>query len=162
MFSVPLPDEGKESWGPEVWDSHVAPRARRYVDFVKSYYGGEGTERFQLAIMLSIASPFMAFVTGEYRGGATLPVNSSLTVSLYSRGSGRGKTTAAKVAVMAYGNPAGLSNDSGKAGATVNARIGPLSLHGTMPNIMDEMSDLSPSEVATTVSSVATALASRR
>lgn len=154
-FTIPLPDSGQEVYGPEVWDQHIMPRARKHAEFIRKYYGGEGMERFQLAIMMSMASPLMAFVTGEYAGGPQLPNNSSLTVSLYSRETARGKTTAAQTAIMAYGMPGVLSNDSGKAGASVNARIGMLSLHGTLPSIMDEMGDLLPSEVATTVSSVA-------
>lgn len=154
-FTIPLPDYNREVYGPEVWAEHIVPRANKHVEFLKRYYGDAGMERFQLAIMLSMSSPLMAFVTGEYAGGAVLPNNSSLTVSLYSRETARGKTTAAQSAIMAYGMPGVLSNDSGKAGATVNARIGKLSLHGTLPSIMDEMGDLLPSEVATTVSSVA-------
>jgi len=154
-FTIPLPNNTQEVFGPEVWDEHIMPRARKHADFIKEYYGAPGMEKFQLAIMMSMASPLMAFVTGDYAGGPALPNNSSLTVSLYSRETARGKTTAAKTAIMAYGMPDNLSNDSGKAGATVNARIGTLSLHGTLPSIMDEMGDLLPGEVATTVSSVA-------
>lgn len=154
-FSVPVPPGGHDNWGPEVWDAHIKPLADRHVSFLQRYYGAEGMERFQLAIMMSMASPFMTFVTGEYAGGANLPNNSSLTISLYSRETARGKTTAAQSAILAYGKPAVLSNDSGKAGATVNGRLGMLSLHGTLPSIMDEMGDLTPGEVATTVSSVA-------
>lgn len=154
-FLVPVPDASRDNWGPEVWDDHIIPLAKRHAAFLQRYYGAVGMEKFQLAIMMSMASPFMTFVTGEYSGGANLPNNSSLTVSLFSRETARGKTTAAQSAILAYGRPAVLSNDSGKAGATVNGRLGMLSLHGTLPSIMDEMGDLSPGEVATTVSSVA-------
>ena len=153
-FVMPVPQDGRDAWGPEIWD-HVRPKAEQHAAFLRKYYGGEGMERFQLAIMMSMASPFMAFVTGEYAGGPQLPNNSALTVSLYSRETARGKTTAVQSAILAYGRPGMLSNDSGKAGATVNGRLGALSMHGTMPSIMDEMGDLLPSEVATTVSSVA-------
>lgn len=154
-FPIPIPADGADAWSPAIWDSHIIPQANKHVEFLKKYYGSEGMERFQLAIMLGLASPLMAFVTGEYAGGPSLPINSSLTVSLYSRETARGKTTAAQSAILAYGRPNKLSNDAGKAGATVNGRLGRLSLHGTMPSIMDEMSDLAPHEVATTVSSVA-------
>lgn len=154
-FPVPLPNTGADTWGPSVWDSYIIPRANKHVEFLRKYYGAPGMERFQLAIMLSIASPFMAFVTGEYAGGPQLPNNSALTVSLYSRDTARGKTSAAASGVLAYGMPGALTNDSGKAGATVNARLGALSLHGTLPGIMDETTSLSASEVATIISSVA-------
>lgn len=153
-FDVPLPP-GADVWGPEVWDDHIRPRAERYVEFIKKFYGAPGMERFQLAIMLGLASPFMAFVTGEYAGGAELPNNSSLTVSLFSQETARGKTTAAQASIMAYGRPGKLTNDSGTSGATVNGRLGALSMHGTLPSVMDEMTDLNPTAVATTVSTVA-------
>lgn len=154
-FPIPVPSDGSDTWSPDVWDTHIAPRAKQHVEFLRKYYGAEGMERFQLAIMLCLASPLMAFVTGEYSGGAALPINSSLNVSLYSRETSRGKTTCAQSAVLAYGLSGALVKDTGKAGATVNGRLGRLSLHGTMPSVMDEMSDLAPTEVATTVSSVA-------
>lgn len=154
-FTLPIPAGTHDAWDVSVWDSHIKPRALRHVAFLKKHYGAEGMEKFQLAIMLSLASPLMAFVTGEYAGGAMLPNNSALSVALYSRETARGKTTAAQSAILAYGRPSVLSNDSGKAGATVNGRLGTLSMHGTLPSIMDETSDLTPAEVATTVSSVA-------
>ena len=153
-FRIPLPNDGREVYSSSVWANHIMPRAQRYVSFLQKFYGA-GQERMQLALMLGIASPLMAFVTGEYMGGADLPSNSSLTVSLFSRSSARGKTTVAKLALLAYGNPSKLTSDSGKAGASTNARIGTLSMHGTLPSVMDEVSDLTPTEVATVISSVA-------
>lgn len=161
QFPLPVPESLTGSWGPEVWDV-ITPKAQQHIDFMKKYYGGEGMERFQLAIMLGLSSPLMPFVTGEFHVGSTLPRNSSLSVSLYSRESARGKTTAVMSAILAFGLPAALTNDSGKAGTTDNARISRLSIHGTMPNIMDEMGGASPASVASVISAVANGAAKER
>lgn len=155
MFPIPLPPSNDGTWGPDVWDSHIVPRAQEHVQFMRKYYAHPGLERLQLAIMLVIASPLMAFATGGYTGGSKLPTNSSLNVSLYSRESARGKTTAAQAGVLAYGSPGALVKDTGKSGATVNGRLGRLSLHGTMPNVMDEVTDLESYQVADLISAVA-------
>lgn len=161
QFPLPLTDNVTGAWGPEVWDE-ITPKAQQHIDFLKKYYGGEGMERFQLAIMLGLASPLMPFVTGEFHVGSALPRNSSLSVSLFSRESARGKTTAVMSAVLAYGLPSALANDSGRAGTTDNARISRLSIHGTMPNIMDEMGGATAVSVASVISAVANGAAKER
>jgi hypothetical protein len=160
-FPMPLPESFTGTWGPEVWEAHILPRAHQHVEFLRKYYGRPGMERFQLAIMMGLASPLMAFVTGSFHTGSTLP-GLGLSVSLFSRESARGKTTAVTSAILAYGNPAALTNDAGKRGATDNARVSRLSLHGTMPNIMDEMGSASATSVADIISAVGNGAAKSR
>ena len=162
QFPVPLPSSDEGTWEPSVFDDYIVPRARKHVEFLRKHYGGEGMEKFQLAIMLGLASPFMPFVKGEFVSGTTLPRQSSLSVSLYSRQSARGKTTAVASALLAYGRPADLVNDSGRFGSTDNARYSRLSIHGTMPNIMDEMGGATTASVAQVVSQVANGGAKER
>lgn len=162
QFPLPLPESNVGEWGPSVFDEHILPRAKKHVEFLKKYYGAKGMERFQLAIMLGLASPFMPFIKGEYISASNLPRSSALSVALYSRQSARGKTTAVSSAILAYGNPSELANDSGRHGSTDNARYSRLSIHGTMPNIMDEMGGATPNSVAAIVSSVANGAARAR
>lgn len=162
QFPLPVPDSFSGAWEPEVWDEHVLPLARQHVGFLQKYYARPGMEKFQLAIMMGLASPLMAFVTGEFHRGSLLPRMSALSVSLFSRESARGKTTAAMSALLAYGKPSGLTNDSGKAGTTDNARVSGLSIFGTMPNVMDEMGGASPLSVAGIISAVANGSGKRR
>lgn len=152
-FPLPLPHSDTGEWPLSVWDETILPRARQHVDFLRTYYGDPSMARFQLAILMGLASPLMAFAMGDFHSGSTLP-RMGLSVSLYSSGSARGKTTAVSSAILAYGKPANLSNDSGKRGATDNGRMARLSLHGTMPNIMDEMGGASAGSVADMVSAV--------
>lgn len=155
QFHVPVPDDEAAAWGPEIWDSYILPRAQKHLAFLQKYYLRPGMERFQLAIMLGMASPLMPFVNGSFYSGSLLPRNSALSVSLFSRESARGKTTAVAASTMAYGKGSELIQDAGKMGATDNGRVARLSLLGTLPNIMDEMGGASASSVATMVSAVA-------
>lgn len=161
QFQIPLPHEGVYGeWQPDVWP-YIEERARRHVQFLQQYYGAPGLERFQLAIMMGLASPFMPFVTGEYQSGSVLP-RGGLSVSLFSRESARGKTTAVQAAILAYGRPASLTNDGGASGSTELARVSRLSMHGSLPNIMDEMGSATAEAVASAVHMVANGAARER
>jgi hypothetical protein len=154
QFQIPLPGDGVYGeWKPDVWP-YIEERAKKHVAFLQKYYGGEGMERFQLAIMMGLASPFMPFATGEFQSGSVLP-RGGLSVSLFSRESARGKTTAVQSAILAFGKPSSLTNDGGSRGATGMARVERLTIHGTLPNIMDEMGSATPEEVAGAVHMVA-------
>jgi hypothetical protein len=76
-------------------------------------------------------------------------------VSLFSRGTARGKSTAVQVAMTAFGAPDSLVKDSGKNGTTDIARIVKLSLAGTMPNSMEEMGGNKEASITELISSVA-------
>lgn len=154
-FNIPLPQDGRtRDWGPEVWDSHVIPAAMQHVQFMRDHYTGEGNGQYQLAFMLALSSPLMAFVTGGYRNGVTLPGN-GISVSLYEREGGKGKTTLMQSAMLAFGNPEGLTRDQNAAASTDLARIAKLSMLGTMPASFDEMGRTGEKSVANLISSVA-------
>jgi len=137
-FALPVPTSFLGEWGPEVWDSHIIPAAQRHVDFMRESYGAPGMEKYQLAFMLGLCSPLMAFVTGSYTSPGELPAN-GLSVSLYERQGGRGKTTLMQATVLAYGKPEELAKDQNQTSSTDLARIAKLSIWGTMPAAFDEM-----------------------
>ncbi len=157
---LPLPDD-QMKWEPAVWDEHIMPRARRHVQFLRKYYATPGLEKFQLACMMMLASPLMAFVTGEYVRGRALPPT-GLSVSLYSQDGGRGKTTLLRAAALAYGLPAELTKDRNANASTDLARIQRMSLMGTLPVPMDEMGSMSASAIANLISAVANGSARER
>lgn len=163
-FPIPLPPTppGTELWGPEVWDSSVVPAAHRYVEFLRRYYGSEDMRPYQLAIMLMLASPLMAFVTGHFTMAGDLPQQSALSVSLYSKDGGYGKTAACQAGAMAFGDPARLTRGQGAVAATDFSRIARLSMLGTMPSVMDEVGDLSPQQVFNLLSTVANGVGRER
>lgn len=152
-FPLPLPDSISGEWTAEVWPD-IEARAKRHADFMKESYGAPGLEQYQLAAMLILASPLMAFVTGTYHTGVKLPGN-GMTVSLYSRDSGRGKSALAQAIFAAYGDPAVLVKDQNGNSATDNARISKSSLWGTMPLSLEEMGSTKEQSIASLISSIA-------
>ena len=153
-FSLPIPKTHNGEWDESVWDSHINPRAHQHAAFMRKHYSGEGMTKYQLAFMMGLASPLMAFVTGGYSHGAELPPN-GLTVSLYEREGGKGKTTVMHAVALAYGSPENLCKDQNKTGSTDLARIAKLSMLGTMPGCFDEMGRTGDKNAADLISSVA-------
>jgi hypothetical protein len=152
-FPLPLPPTSNGTWGKEVWATTLVPASRQYRDFVKNYYDAPGLEKYQLAIMLGLCSPLMAFITGAYTRGIDLPAN-GFSVSLFSRETGRGKTAVVQTIMMAYGNKSVLVKDSNSSGSTDIARSSKLSLWGTMPMSMDEMGDTKETSISSMVNMV--------
>jgi hypothetical protein len=153
-YCMPIPPEFSGQWGPEVWEEHINPAAMKHSEFMRKHYGGTGMGKYQLAFMLGLASPLMAFVTGGYTKGSSLPPN-GLSVSLYEREGGKGKTTLMHSTMLAYGNPDSLSKDQNGNGSTDLARIAKLSMWGTMPASFDEMGRTGEKSVANLISAVA-------
>jgi hypothetical protein len=153
LFPMPLAESQNGEWGPEVWPS-INAKAKQYATFMRESYGAAGLEKYQLAAMLCLASPLMAFVTGAYHSGAKLPPN-GLTVSLYSREGGRGKSALAQAIMSAYGYGSELAKDSNSTGSTDLARIAKLSLWGTMPMSMEEMGNTKEASITNLISAVA-------
>lgn len=153
-FRLPIPPAFDGEWGPEVWDEHIRPAARQHVEFMRKHYNVEGMGKYQLAFMLGLASPLMAFVTGGYDGGPTLPPN-GLSVSLFERDGGRGKTALMHAALLAYGEPSNMGRDQNETGSTVLARIAKLSMLGTMPACFDEMGRVGEKASANLISAIA-------
>ena len=153
-FRIPLPAGGDGEWGPSVWASHVRPAAQKYADYMKRFYGQPGLEKYQLAAMLGLASPLMAFVTGAYTAGLDLPPN-GLSVSLYSKESGQGKTALVQAVMLAFGNPELLVTEGNQAGATDIGRMARLSVWGTFPTSMEEMGQTKESSITNMISAVA-------
>lgn len=153
-FTLPIPVSPDGMWGPEVWTNHITPAAKQHAAFMKKHFAKPGLEKLQLAAMVSMASPFMPFVTGEYHRGMALPAT-GFSVSLYSRKGGRGKTTLMRAAVLAYGNPTQMSRDQNNLGSTEKARIARLTLLGSCPLGMDEMGANTARSVADLVSAIA-------
>lgn len=153
-YPLPLPASDNGEWTIDVWDGHIKPLARRYTEFMTKYYGVPGLEKYQLAAMLGLCSPFMAFVTGGYSHGIELPPN-GLSVSLYSRESGQGKTALVHAIMLAFGNPDALVKESNKGGATDIGRMARLSTSGTFPTSMEEMGGTKEISITDMISAVA-------
>lgn len=152
-YRVPLPDTDAGKWGPEVWQTHILPAARRHADYLTEFYTDENFRPYQLAIMLALASPMLAFMEGAFYPGNPLP-GCGLTVTLYSTRSGIGKTAAMRAAALAFGAPSALAPQLDDTNATANARHGMMLQSGTMPSFMDEMEKVEAADLAALISSV--------
>lgn len=156
MFEIaPLAGSRERQWGAEVWPT-LRSLAAEHVRFIQHYYADPSLKAFQLTIMAMLASPLMPFVTGQYRRPGPLPAN-GLTISLYSRSSGKGKTMACKTAMLAFGNPEAMTKSRDDLSATDNNTRRLLSHHGTMPVVMDEMGEMDAKKLARLISAVANA-----
>lgn len=100
-----LPAEPKGEWEPGIWKDAVAPAAARYVQFLRKHYGHKDFEVARLSIALALASPFLVFTAdAAVTESAELPAT-GFVVSMYSRGSGRGKSSIQEVVAAAFGRP---------------------------------------------------------
>ena len=149
-----LPPSEVGEWDSTVWASHIIPAAHRYAKFMRDHYGDPALRKYQLAIMLGIASPLMAFVEGSYYSGIDLPAN-GLSISLLSQRGGKGKTSLMRAIMMAYGDPVALVRDSSKLMSTNLARADMPPIHGTMPCAMDEIGKTDDESAAGIVSAIA-------
>lgn len=152
-YRVPLPENLGGTWDKSVWTEHVAPRARRHIEYLREFYSDDNFKPYQLAIMLAWGSPMLAFMQGTFQPGTPLP-GIGLTVSLYSPKSGIGKTAAMHAAALAFGTPSGLVLQLDRTNSTGNARQALLLQSGTMPSFMDEMEDVDAKDLANLISSV--------
>lgn len=153
-FTLPLPPSVTGEWDRSVWKTDIEPRALEYTEFMRTFYGVPGLEKYALAIMLGLASPLMAFALGSYTEGVDLPPN-ALSVSLYSQDSGIGKTDLVKAVMLAYGHPDRMVVEANSRGSTDNARMERLSTWGTYPVSMDEMGNTSEAAIAGLISATA-------
>lgn len=153
-YSVPLPNNEDGIWDASVWKTHIMPAAHQHVAFLKKFYGDKAYTKYQLAIMMSMASPFMAFVTDGYTSGTALPPN-GLVLSLFSENGGKGKTTAMRSAQLAFGLPKSLNSDGGDLNSTALARVARFSMAGTLPVNLDEMGDMESKPLAELIRTIA-------
>lgn len=93
-----------------------------------NFFSRDGMEPFQFMLCLTLAAPLMALT----------PYNAAM-FSLYSDGSGHGKTTAQKIGLAAFGDPGMLIME---ASDTVNFRMNRLEVLKNLPAQWDEMTNL--------------------
>ena len=104
-----------------------------WVDQV-NFFNREGMEPFQFMVCLALASPLMALT----------PYNAAM-YSLYSDGSGHGKTTAQKIALAAFGNPSLLIMQSKD---TVNHKMNRMEVLKNLPAQWDEVTNMRSEEAS--------------
>ena len=99
-----------------------------------NFFNRDGMEPFQFMVCLTLAAPLMAMT----------PYNAAM-YSLYSDGSGHGKTTAQKIALGAFGDPERLIMQSQD---TVNYKMNRMDVLKNLPGQWDEVTNLSASDAS--------------
>ncbi len=147
-----LPEQRDGIWQPSVWREHVIPAAADYVAFIRSHYGHKGYENPRLALAIALASPYLVFTAdAAFHNQRDLP-NVGFVVSLYSRGSGIGKSSLQEVVAAAFGKPA-MKRAGKKTMMTVNAAAALAKEQAIYPIILDEVTQNDGKEAAQLVDS---------
>lgn len=103
---------------------------------INTAYNHPGAEPLQFAVLAGFAAPLMAHF--QNFGG--------LTLHLYSQGSGKGKTTAARAALSVWGNPDAMQLTDKQ--ATVNAIFATMGMYHSLPILYDEVTNKADDEIA--------------
>ena len=109
-----------------------------YCENLNWLYNHPGMEPMQYAICSLWGSLLVPFADAVYNG---------IPCVLSGASSGRGKTTAGKVALYAFGDAEQLTLSSDK-GATQNARTALLGIFKNLPLLFDEMTNIMPRELS--------------
>lgn len=155
LFSLPIPPSPTGKWDASVWKTAIFPAAQTQAKFIREIYDNEAYATAQLAIMMSLASPLIVFAAEQpFLPGAKLPAY-GITVSLYSRESGKGKSSVQAVAASCFGNSAEMMPPGADKDTTANAQSTRLGLMGTMPFHADEVTGNKPEDTYTLVNRIA-------
>lgn len=105
-----------------------------YARALNAVYNREGMEPMQYVILSMMASPLVGLYDKAYCG---------IPVALTGAASGRGKTTACKAALYAFGDAMALTV-AGDVGATPKARSAFLGTLSDLPALFDEVTSMKP------------------
>lgn len=142
-----LPPSVGRTWGQEVWRDHVAPSTVEYIKFVRKHYGHDGFEVARLALAIPLASPMLVFCAdAPMTEDPELPT-CGLVVSMFSQGSGRGKSAIQEVLAAGYGRPS-LKRSGTKESATLNSIREMAHASAVYPFILDEVTRNSAADAA--------------
>lgn len=149
-----LPPSKDGFWGPEVWKEHVFPAAAKYISFLRKHYNYDGYDVARLAIAVPLASPMIVFCAdAPFTSDPELPAT-GLVVSLFSQGSGKGKSAIQEAIAVAYGKPS-LKRAGKRAAMTDIASLGLAYTTAVYPFILDEVTRNSGQEAAAMIDSFA-------
>jgi hypothetical protein len=112
--------------------------AQGWTDGVNYIYNRDGMEPMQYAICSAFGSLLGPFGEDQYRG---------IPVALTGSGSGKGKTTACRAALYAFGDADELTVN-GSDGATVNARYAMMGTLHNIPLLIDEITNIKPLDLS--------------
>ena len=118
---------------------HPKGSLSKWVANIDRLLNRPGAEPWQFALCHSMGSVLVRLAGASNWNGIPLAFTGS---------GGTGKTTACKIAVGFYGQPKMLERQAGTQGSTINAVIARIKTSGDVPILLDEMSDLSSTDLA--------------
>lgn len=147
-----LPSNDPAAFKRDVFSEVILPKAKQYVQGISAVYNkpdDRNNDPYALGWFLGVASPYMAFVTSELpTPGMDLPAM-GFTLSLYSQGSGFGKSAVQRCIMRAFGDPdlnrAGGDRGSGGSATSIGVQ---LATRGSLPYFIDEVSNNTPEQVS--------------
>lgn len=138
-------------WPEAIWDD-VEASAQRFVDGFKQAYPNEKLGIYRLAVALGMCSPYLMFTNERppNRFDKEIPAM-GFVVSLFSQGSGTGKTKAQQIAALAIADYDKLMPSGGSKSSSGISNVGVCMMArtlGTLPLNIDEATGIAPEDVS--------------
>lgn len=148
-----LPNSPQGVWPASVIETHVAPAARRYAEFIAQHYQGPEHAAHRFALALGLGSLYLIFTdANKFYEGAEIPPSGGV-VSLVGE-SGRGKTALQRLISAAFGVGGNIIGGD-ESGATKLSRSAVASAFAFYPLVLDEVSQNDPERQASEVQMLA-------
>jgi hypothetical protein len=127
----------------DAYNEVIKPAAQQYCEGVRRMYGKKDKSKFALAWLLGVSSPYLTFVTDEEPSpNSNIMPGMGVALSLYSIGSGLGKTSLQKVIIAGYAAPeenkAGGNKETGMSTIALGINLSQL---GSIPFMLDEVTN---------------------
>lgn len=122
-----------------------------WVDMVDKMYNLPGQQQYQFMFGTGFGCPLMRLMDTSVKG---------VTISGWSALGGRGKSTAAYMAMSIYGNASVMECSRGQ--ATVNAMLHRLGLMNSLPVLIDEVTNIHPRALSDLLYAVSSGQAKQR
>lgn len=153
LLTQALPENASGKWDPSCWRT-VAPHVAEYVAFLRKHYGREGFENARLALAINLASPYLVFAADSlFNDAEDLPA-SGFMLSMYSEGSGIGKSSLMAAIAAAYGKDT-LARKGNDASITAVAAATTAKNTAIYPFLLDEVTQNEASKAAAMIDTFA-------
>jgi hypothetical protein len=150
IFTLDYLPPGGDGENTAVIEAELKTRARKFMEGVHLLFPEGAADAHRFALLAAIASPALQFVESNPASVPVLP-GFGVTLSLYSRISGRGKSVAAKLGALAF-TPADthltITGGIGGGLTSLTTVLRARAVFRNMPQILDEATSTDPQEVS--------------
>lgn len=147
-----LPSDELAAFRTDVFEEKILPMAKQYAAGISAVYNkpeDRNTDPYAFGWFIGVASPYMAFVTTEVPTPKMDMPGMGFALSLYSTGSGYGKSALQRCIMRAYGDADfnKMGGDRGSGGSAIAIGVN-LASRGSLPYFIDETSNNTPDQVS--------------